>query len=85
MNILLVFEVIPETTTIYKLEGLDAETAQRIKNCAGKFLNVDESPDLDWLNEFIFDPDGQQRKGLPETTVVDLSGEWSVVITGFAM
>jgi hypothetical protein len=59
MRILLNYELIPESNSVYLLE-VDEETGNRIVACHNKYTNLvdmtsEDDLNLDWLYEFIQD------------------------------
>ena len=58
-EIYLVWEIIPEATSVYHLVQLSKENFERIKSCHGHFMNdVIDTPNtildnLSWLNEYL--------------------------------
>lgn len=58
-EIYLVWEIIPEATSVYHLVQLSDKDFERIKGCHGHFMNDEvDTPDkilddLSWLNEYL--------------------------------
>lgn len=50
MRVLVVYELVPEETYFFILENEEAEVAIK---CHGKFINSDESDDLDELDKIL--------------------------------
>jgi hypothetical protein len=60
-NAILIFEEIPIATNIFILSNLSDEDYARLVACHRKYVNADESEDLEWLLNQIF---GEYRDGV---------------------
>jgi len=91
MNILLVYELVPEETKLYILEMGEEQvkdgTFDRIKNCHDHFLGVSDpskevEDDLVWLSDYLV---GQGEVPLKEGDPVDLTDVDLLIYTGMML
>lgn len=91
-NVLLVWELIPEQSKIYRLLDLDDETFAKLLKCHGCITNIHElEPDVDstisWLCDWLKDQEEWLVSDLfgPEEYMSEWLEGFRLVHTGFAL
>lgn len=93
MNVLVIFQSIPDYTKVYVLSDLSKETFERICSCNDRYVNIDGDDDedgsLEWLSELL---DGKvpiysDNDIGRNTDLVKRPGDSydAIVVTGFIM
>lgn len=93
MNVLVIYEEVPEDTRFFLLQNISEDEYDQLANCHGKYINIDDNADLSYLTGKIYDEEGEpgtwhnfevkKVKGVPFEFKAENEGdEISVIHTG---
>lgn len=88
MNILLIYELIPENTFIYLFEDLTPEEFERLRNFHGHIFNTtQEEKDYQWFEKFLSEHETCKIYNSENTSGEDISirNACELVWVGFAL
>jgi len=81
LKILVIWEEIPENTSLYLLENVDAKSLAKLKGAHGRFLNFDEYEDT-WLCDTL---EGKKPLPLVKGKPFDAKGIDLIVVSGIGL
>ena len=79
MNILLIYELVPSETQIYKLDNLSKENYDKIIACQGSYANADR--EYGWIDQYLSE-EVRIYSHKKQFDTPKIEGKYTLVITG---